>query len=833
MPIFHDPDSPPLPSLSSLFEAGGQDSTMRNPSEESIRTEFLDGPISDEDMEAVSPIDKVLAAINDARLETSDRGELIERIKRGESPTWVPNRTLGEYFQNHNDRLPKHTPDSPRKTTSPLLPAAELKQSSRSPTPARDETLCAPSEIERPRSALHSGDFTHIPSSKDDTRDSSFTPPSQPTYGTSASFGTSPSTPWYTPSPSLYTQQYHGSNFEPSNSSFQDHTSTRSRAPSLSSYSSSFVLKTPTSPLVWQSNSTDLDFSPGQDLVNTTATSATSHRRHTLPPHPLYSLQSSPSISMISNAGKPTAALRREGTFPYQAHQSHRSFTSNSSLQAHSMSEVPAFLRSRRPSSSSDTSPLHHAPMVGSYEESILRGRMSTTPSKPLNFMAQIGVLGRGNCKPNLRCPGHVSVAFPAVFYSYSSGSGRTTAEDGPSPYVGLIDLESSLGGSDDAKENRRRKRHITPPLDHDSPSIRNCNTSENGFASPPDVLDRRKREKKQRRSLSPRAPPGGSYRIPQQGQLQIVIKNPNKTAVKLFLVPYDLEGMEPGTKTFIRQRSYSAGPIVDIPKDSQYNSSKEHLEDAKEDPRNRPTLRYLIHLHICCSSKGRFYLYKSIRVVFANRVPDGKEKLIIESHLPEPRYSTYKPGRESNVGLGAAGANLAVDKAFRRRSSGFPLTSSGFDATDVIGQSFRPIVASSHPYEYDHSPSVPPVQPIPFGLTSLARSSSSPHKSEDMDLDSSQTSRPTTSSEIRSPISDKTNRLPTSLISPGMSSSWRSSNSNSSDGCYDKLNKGDIGYGGNAFGQLANGSEAGEGLLARRLKGLDVQRSSHKDGGF
>ena len=44
------------------------------------------------------------------------------------------------------------------------------------------------------------------------------------------------------------------------------------------------------------------------------------------------------------------------------------------------------------------------------------------------------------------------------------------------------------------------------------------------------------------------------------------MIKNPNKTAVKLFLVPYDLSDMEAGQKTFIRQRSYSAGPIIDMP---------------------------------------------------------------------------------------------------------------------------------------------------------------------------------------------------------------------------------------------------------------------------
>jgi hypothetical protein len=41
-------------------------------------------------------------------------------------------------------------------------------------------------------------------------------------------------------------------------------------------------------------------------------------------------------------------------------------------------------------------------------------------------------------------------------------------------------------------------------------------------------------------------------------------IKNPNKTAVKLFLLPYDLTRMEPGTKTSIRQRCFWKEPTDD-----------------------------------------------------------------------------------------------------------------------------------------------------------------------------------------------------------------------------------------------------------------------------
>jgi hypothetical protein len=47
----------------------------------------------------------------------------------------------------------------------------------------------------------------------------------------------------------------------------------------------------------------------------------------------------------------------------------------------------------------------------------------------------------------------------------------------------------------------------------------------------------------------------------------------------------------------------------------------------------------------------------------------------------------------------------------------------------------------------------------------------------------------------------------------------------------YDKLNKGDVGYGGNAF---CGPAAPGAGLLARRLRGLDVQKDGkQEEGGF
>ncbi|KAI5268124.1 hypothetical protein E4T47_07867 [Aureobasidium subglaciale] len=391
----------------------------------------------------------------------------------------------------------------------------------------------------------------------------------------------------------------------------------RPRAASQASLSTSFSYQPPTSPLVHQANAADMP-DPEQDHFTPTGNLQPLLHRH--------------------------SSLR---AFAYQAHQPRRSIGSIGSLPQ------PPFTSARRPSIT-DASPLQHAPMVGSYEESILRGRMSTTPSKPLDFVAQIGVLGKGDCKPSLKCPPHVSVPFPAVFYSYASG---THTDPEPSPYVGMLDLENNLkkpAETDAATSRRRRKHHheqdhnkVTPLDGHDN----------NPLAD--DKLQRRQ-HKLSRRLI---APPGGSYRIPEVGQLQIVIKNPNKTAVKLFLVPYDLSDMPPGTKTFIRQRSYSAGPIIDQP----ISNITSHRDVGVE----KPVLRYLIHLNICSTAKGRYYLYGGTRVVFANRVPDGKEKLRTEMQMPEPRFSAWKPSTTPPEADAATATRAAEAK--RRRSAVFP----------------------------------------------------------------------------------------------------------------------------------------------------------------
>ncbi|KAI4254967.1 MAG: hypothetical protein LQ352_002793 [Teloschistes flavicans] len=499
----------------------------------------------------------------------------------------------------------------------------------------------------------------------------------------------------------------------------------------------------------------------------------------------------------------------------------------------------PTFPSSRRQSFSSDASPLQYASMVGSYEESILRGWMSTAPSKPLDFTAQIGVMGKGSCKP--KCPSHVTIPFPAVFYKWSGGYGRTPSiiDDEPSPYVGHIDLQQLQAPAESKKV--RRSRSKSPSFHGNTPRL-------------PQEIDNRQgagsQRKRRRTSPVPSSAQGG-YRIPEKGQLQIVIKNPNKTAVKLFLVPYDLEDMKAGTKTFIRQRCYSAGPIIDgLPCTSI---------------RTKPTLRYLIHVNIFSPSSGRFYLYQNIRVVFANRVPDNKEPLQTETHVPQPRYSTYNSSHSLSRSISNSGAKVLKDNAYRRRSSGFGVGHGGMD--DRYPHAFGSVNSTNDMFPFDSPP--PPVPNIPLHLSRADRdppssidyahkieqshptgsgegspfptnagSPASPtpaypmqrlilprqrpwrHDDEPMHLDHDNSSRPTTSSSqsLQSPLSDKTNvhRLHDKL---GYLSNLRGENGTEK---YEKLSRGENGYGGRCASPTP---EVGEGLLAKKLRRLGVRR--------
>ena len=841
MPIFQDdlhPDDP-LPDPAAVPEPPPP-TLARKLSEESIRTEFCEGPVPDSPKPAASPQDE--HGLSNA---TSDRAELIERLKRGESPTWIPNRHVSsapragrvpspgrerawpadlrcsqlESFLNQHGPAP--APRTPRSgADSPgLLPAADITPDKAEDGFNGDERLQDGLNIERPRSALHSGDFTPDEASPRDlgaeTNDG----------GSRIDFPPSRHS-WIATSPP---RDFSSFPFNRRSSFMSPPAEPAAGYSSLScSLSSSFVYKPPTSPLVQSLSNDDMDLSLPLMGIEIGTGSPVNPRRHTMS-----FAASSPFAFPPSRGPTPNRQPlhRREHSLPYQAHQPRRSLTSTPNISLLGLSpQTPPFLRSRRPSFSSDASPLQ-ASMVGSYEESILRGRMSTHPSKPLEFLAQIGVLGLGKCKSRLRCPPHVTLPFSAVFYSYGNGSQvKSGVEDGPSPYVGQIDLENGLPNTEE--ENRsRRKLHSRYPdkkaADDDDVDMMEGNMSD---------LDRRRASSRpKRRSGSPKAPPGGSYRIPEKGQIQIVIKNQNKTAVKLFLVPYDLAGMEPGTKTFIRQRSYSAGPIVDAVLAAQGDAAA---------PADRPILRYLVHLHICCPARGRFYLYKSVRIVFANRVPDGKEKLRNETTWPEPRFSPYKPIRVMHPTSSAGGTALAAEKAFRRRSSGwaFGAPSSSSQGAAGLGEHVDALSPGTLPLPPPPLPSRPPLL-ASFSVGSGAEGGSSQGSVSTRPVDPIPFRLPARA-RLGSDVSDSTGTTAAGVRSPGSlrdaaaASALRQSTSTlgslsppppGRDGrgaTYEKLSKGDVGYGGNAFVMPVGQGSAGaaEGLLSQRLRSLGVQ---------
>ncbi|EIT78889.1 hypothetical protein AO1008_06478 [Aspergillus oryzae 100-8] len=719
------------------------------------------------------PGETFLSDCSPSDLRTCDREELIHYIKNADTSAWA-HRLYGDSNAGHSiSRTPDKTFDMKADFNARGIPST-------SPG-TNGQELGSPADIQRPRSALHSGDF------REGTRQDPQPLPQSPLPGLDAGsrfplLGSSPTAPWFTApvfaSPTRtqpVTANVSNENARPPS---------RTRAPSVGSFSSSYVLKAPTSPLVYQANNTDLDFSARTDSTEQLGPLEKASRRRTLPPETFRHLQSSPTTHRGAfNFQSSHSSGKWDEPLPFHHCNPRRSLNSAYTLQLASSVQSPS-LRTRRPSLVSEKSSRPHAPLVGSYEESILRGRMSMNPSKPLDFTAQIGVLGKGKCKANLKCPPHVTIPFPAVFYSYpTSGSGRSISDDNPSPYVGLIDLENSLP-KDTAVTSRRRRHHHSP--------AEVCGEMTDN-PPPPKANDQdalRRREKRHRRAESPKCPPGGCYRIPQQGQLQVMIKNPNKTAVKLFLIPYDLSDMEPGTKTFIRQRSYSAGPVIDMPLTARKNYGTDRPEaslSSSEDPNDKPILRYLIHLNICCPSKGRFYLHSSIRIVFANRVPDGKERLRNEIQHPEPRYAPYKPARDVNQTQ--MNTKLVTDRGCRRPAADQgSIPASLPDLPSPCGREGQP--ATPMP--------VIEAQAVSSNMKDARSGQRAPHPFRPI---------PSLREEV----------LP--LHDHDAAETYQTGS-----GSYSKLTKGDHGYGGYPFSPLG-GSEAGESLLAKRLRGLDVQK--------
>jgi hypothetical protein len=302
---------------------------------------------------------------------------------------------------------------------------------------------------------------------------------------------------------------------------------------------------------------------------------------------------------------------------------------------------------------------------VGSYEESLLSGRMSSVPSRPLLFAAELGVLGAAAGSAARRCPPHVALEFPAHFYSLE-GVAAAPVSSKPSqhsPYVGTIDLEAHyvgrlLGldaaqrppGADATELLARAAAEAKASHGEWAPHLEAPLMASVGAAAP--VPGRSG-------SDAGAAPVFPGYRVPPQGQVQLMIQNAERTAVKLFLVPYDLRDMPPGTKTFVRQKCLAL-PAVTAPASPAAPGSPRSSPAAnarQSTAAARDTLRFAVHLQFCsppatARSKGaqdsaadgstsstrtapRIYLHKAIRVVFTARACDVHERTSVVTETP------------------------------------------------------------------------------------------------------------------------------------------------------------------------------------------------------
>jgi len=135
----------------------------------------------------------------------------------------------------------------------------------------------------------------------------------------------------------------------------------------------------------------------------------------------------------------------------------------------------------------------------------------------------------------------------------------------------------------------------------------------------------------------------------------------------------------------------------------------------------------------------------------------------------------------------------------------------------DGTSQGLAKESGSGSAYPYGPQLSTAPIQPIPFSLY---------RKPVSIDDDSVQ-DRP---SNIQSPNSNRSSRPPTSQ---GSEMSWHSNSNGStmSISSYDKLNKGDVGYGGNVFTGSPDGKQVvAESLLAKKLRDLGVGLQNQQD---
>jgi hypothetical protein len=289
-------------------------------------------------------------------------------------------------------------------------------------------------------------------------------------------------------------------------------------------------------------------------------------------------------------------------------------------LQQHNYtlsSTAPATPRAgrRRSSNHYSTSPTPNRPLIGSYSESLLSGRMSTNPSIPFPFQAELGVLGAAEGET----PRHLKVDFDARFYAMpeESGSSRLASRWGQPSY------SSSPSSRSFSASYLAACTPCTPgPSSFASQSTQNVSSAPyvgtiDLDAHYHNILSSSLEASRHTMPSIPPVFPG--YEVPPRGQVQLLVKNTDlQSAVKLFLVPYDLKDMPTNTKTFIRkkicveslplQEARQPGP----PRPKRHSFDAAGMLGERLNCKPRESLRYAVHLQFACVPGSAFRAKKS-----------------------------------------------------------------------------------------------------------------------------------------------------------------------------------------------------------------------------
>lgn len=111
MPIFQDDlagsQDPPSakPGTRPSPSPANESVLVRKLSEDSIRTDLCEGPLRESLGEESDMLGGVRSGHGTTGFGTSDRVELIERLKRGESPAWLPNRNVSQLNKGRDKRF--------------------------------------------------------------------------------------------------------------------------------------------------------------------------------------------------------------------------------------------------------------------------------------------------------------------------------------------------------------------------------------------------------------------------------------------------------------------------------------------------------------------------------------------------------------------------------------------------------------------------------------------------------------------------------------------------------------------------------------------------------